>query len=535
MKTPYRLHSFHVVCGLCLLAALFQVKSHAAVRTWDGGGTNSLWTTAANWVGDVVPGPGDDLVFPEVAARLSNDNNFPADTSFNTVTFIGSDFVLTGSRIRLNGGINANQPFGLNSVATEIILGANQTFAVTDDSLYFEAAIDTDGKDLTFSSFGEIQVQGAISGGGGVIKVGAYGVDLSGANTYQGVTLIKEGTLGLLNHTALGNNGSGTVVSNGAHVQLLGNITVAEPLILHGKLSTSSGAGSGLKTWAGPISLMATNSQIEVGTAPLAITGLVSGNGGLTKLGNLTLTLANNNTYTGVTTNLAGLLLINGNQPQSPIVIAGGTLGGTGTVGTITTSGFFTKTLSPGVSAGILSSSNVTLSSLTTFQIELNGETPGSGYDQLNVRGTADLDSAALSLSLGFTPNAGTSFVIINNDGTEPVHGEFSGRSQGSVFSVSGQTFQISYIGGTGNDVVLTRSPATRFTSVARLGNGQVQLVATGGLSGFSYTVEAATNLNPIIQWFKVGSAFANSGGQFLFTDTNAPLFPMRYYRAQSP
>ena len=37
-----------------------------AIGTWDGGGADNLWTTAANWVGDVAPQPGDDLRMPVV-------------------------------------------------------------------------------------------------------------------------------------------------------------------------------------------------------------------------------------------------------------------------------------------------------------------------------------------------------------------------------------------------------------------------------------------------------------------------------------
>ena len=35
-----------------------------ATITWDGGpsGTSTNWNTAANWVGDVLPGPSDDAV-----------------------------------------------------------------------------------------------------------------------------------------------------------------------------------------------------------------------------------------------------------------------------------------------------------------------------------------------------------------------------------------------------------------------------------------------------------------------------------------
>ena len=34
-----------------------------ATFTWDGGGTDDKWSTAANWVGDKAPRDGDSLVF----------------------------------------------------------------------------------------------------------------------------------------------------------------------------------------------------------------------------------------------------------------------------------------------------------------------------------------------------------------------------------------------------------------------------------------------------------------------------------------
>jgi hypothetical protein len=55
------------------------------------------------------------------------------------------------------------------------------------------------------------------------------------------------------------------------------------------------------------------------------------------------------------------------------------------------------------------------------------------------------------------------------------------------------------------------------------------------GVSNLTYTIEAATNLNPIINWANLGAVPANSNGIFSFTDTNAPLFPIRFYRAASP
>ena len=100
--------------------------------------------------------------------------------------------------------------------------------------------------------------------------------------------------------------------------------------------------------------------------------------------------------------------------------------------------------------------------------MQLNGTTAGAGYDQLNVTGTVDLSSlgSGLTGTAGFTPVAGTTFTIINNDGTDPVVGTFAGKPEGSTITLSGLVFSISYVGGTGNDVVLTMT-APRVTNVS--------------------------------------------------------------------
>jgi hypothetical protein len=41
---------------------VLEDRTLLATRIWDGGGPDLNWTTAANWVGDVVPSSADDLV-----------------------------------------------------------------------------------------------------------------------------------------------------------------------------------------------------------------------------------------------------------------------------------------------------------------------------------------------------------------------------------------------------------------------------------------------------------------------------------------
>src|SRR3954454_19402030 len=66
-----------------------------ATATWDGGGTINNWSDRFNWRGDVAPVANDDLVFPAGAARLTNFNNYPSDTVFNSLTISGAGYTIS--------------------------------------------------------------------------------------------------------------------------------------------------------------------------------------------------------------------------------------------------------------------------------------------------------------------------------------------------------------------------------------------------------------------------------------------------------
>jgi hypothetical protein len=69
-------------------------------RTWDGGSiVNNLWTTNENWVGDLAPHSGDNLVFPAGAKQMENVNDYPMVTVFGSITVSGSGYCFH------NGGV----------------------------------------------------------------------------------------------------------------------------------------------------------------------------------------------------------------------------------------------------------------------------------------------------------------------------------------------------------------------------------------------------------------------------------------------
>ena len=101
----------------------------------------------------------------------------------------------------------------------------------------------------------------------------------------------------------------------------------------------------------------------------------------------------------------------------------------------------------------------LSLTSAKDLKIVINNTTLDSGYTQLNVVGLVDLNGASLLLSGTYTPVAGDSFTIVNNDAGDALNGTFNGLPEGAVipnFLGSSLGAKITYTGGDGNDVVLT-------------------------------------------------------------------------------
>jgi len=225
-----------------------------------------------------------------------------------------------------------------------------------------------------------------------------------------------------------------------------------------------------------------------------AFAGVISGAGNLQKSGTGVQTLSGANTYTGTTTVTAGTLVISStgtinstsgvsigagefNYSSSTALTqsvsfsgTGGKLSGSGTINSAVsvTAG---NTISPGSAVssfngpGILSTGALSLAG--TLAVDINGTTVGTNYDQLNVTGTVTLVSGnSITMSLGFSPIQGTNFFLINNDGSDSIVGLLNGYAQNAVFSLAGQSWEISYTGNSGtnsftggNDLVIQAVP----------------------------------------------------------------------------
>ncbi len=222
-----------------------------------------------------------------------------------------------------------------------------------------------------------------------------------------------------------------------------GTVTISGPL----SGNFTIGIDNGL---AGKLVINSSNNQSGTGnstvTSAVQVTTVAAGDSQST----LTVEVASNQEY-----------IIDGVRGATT-VDSGGLLKGVGTVGDLTVNSG--GTVSPGHSPGCLTV-NGDLNEDGIYQAALGGTTACTDYNQLDVTGTVTLedgntppDQGTLQVSLvnGFTPKAGQTFEIINNEGNQPVSDTFANLPEGSTITVNGYVFKISYKGGDGNDVVLT-------------------------------------------------------------------------------
>jgi fibronectin-binding autotransporter adhesin len=250
---------------------------------------------------------------------------------------------------------------------------------------------------------------------------------------------------------------------------------------------------------------------------------------GIHKEGSGRMRLGGNNTYKGNTTINGGTLQVDGSQPQSAVVVnSGAQLQGTGTAGIIYPNGG-SGNVAPGNGPGILTCNNFNPGPGSgTLQVELNGPTPGTGYDQLNVMGSVTLTGLALSAQLNYSSAVNDQFTIINNDSALAIIGTFNGLPQNGNLYIGGQLFQISYTGGTGNDVVLSRLVTPPLPRVTIQNISASSIVFSWPTNDPAFTLQYNTDLRTN-DWNPVLEARVIVGENFVVSNT--PTGPQKLYR----
>jgi predicted outer membrane repeat protein len=248
--------------------------------------------------------------------------------------------------------------------------------------------------------------------------------------------------------------GPATILLKAGTLSDAGTLTVGANAVLDWAAQGATPSGSGVVVANGTVKFDSADS--------FAVANVLTGSGRLTQAGPGTVALTGSGAgFSGTTTVVGGVLLIDSTLGGAVNVQSGGTLGGTGVAtGPVSV----TNALAPG--DGPSRTGRLQVGSLTftgggpgAVNIDLNGPTAGTGYDQIVATGAVNLTNSTLKLTAGYTVPLGTSFVIVSAaslSGTfaDPVTG--LPLSDGQVLSVSGQTFRINY-NFTAGTVTLTR------------------------------------------------------------------------------
>jgi autotransporter-associated beta strand protein len=194
--------------------------------------------------------------------------------------------------------------------------------------------------------------------------------------------------------------------------------------------------------------------------------------GALTKIGNGILTLSSENTYMGGTTIKSGKIVIanqSGPATGSGLVsVMRGKLGGGGIIAGATTIGtgsgtgaFLAPAAGTTVRATLTIQGALTFNADATYTCTFKANPNRAKTDQVIANGVTINSGAMLELvghTRGTLPH-GLVLTLISNTSANPISGTFSNLPDGSIVTINGNNFQVSYSGGDGNDLTLTVVP----------------------------------------------------------------------------
>jgi autotransporter-associated beta strand protein len=420
-----------------------------------------------------------------------------------TNTYTGGTTINGGGTLVLGNATNTLSDTGLiDIVSGTLSLGSNND---TVGNVILEGGSNISGTGGTLTStnydFRSGSVSANLAGTGTTLtKSTSGGLSLTGTNTYTGGTTNNGGDITFNNSSALGTgaiafgpNGLDSMsLMSTAPVSLSNNIIINDLSATVGRTATLgsfSTASSGANAYTGNITLNNTlNLKSSSPTSnPLTFSsGTISGTGGLIMNPSGTISpgaikLASDNTYAGATSIAAGTLLVTGGTFGSSTASGTGTgnvtVTGTGTMlaggSTSGTTGTILGTvnigsgshLSPGPTGdgtgttAILHTGALTLSSGSIYNIDINGTTAGSSYDQLISSSAMTFAGSSLVVMVGGALSLGEKFFILENSSALPNNvGTFT---NGLTVSSGLYTFAIDYAdsgdgGLTLNDISLT-------------------------------------------------------------------------------
>ena len=376
--------------------------------------------------------------------------------------------MITGGMLSVSADANLGDAGGALTLDGGTLAVTGTTFHATTRNITLGSA----GGGFDIADAGNtFTVSKAMSGSGGLTKLGDGTLILSGANSYSGGTTVSGGTL------------------QGDTTSLQGNITVNAALVFN---------------------------QITDGL----FAGTLNGNGSISLSGTGTVLLDGNNTFTGNTVVQAGTLEVgDGNSSTAFLggnvqIDAGGTLRGHGSIGgNVVNEG----TLWPGGSLGTLHiGGNYTQNAGGMLTIDAM---PNGQADELIVGGKASLGGSAIALESSGNWMPITNYTILTADGG--VTGQFASASSSLVFLTPVLSYTANAV-----DLSLQRNDIS-FGSVAQTPNQRAVAGVADSLGFGNPVYSALTTLDAAT----AQHAFDQLSGVIYATTSSALIDDSRYVR----
>ncbi|NBW85940.1 MAG: hypothetical protein EBR23_03675, partial [Planctomycetia bacterium] len=577
--------------GLTNFTQVMSASSGIAGTTGTAAGN---WaTTLAGTTQVLIPGPTTDVFFQAPiagTASVTNPNGMTLGTDMSIKSLTYSNFVdniapaisADGYSLTIGaGGLSMlgafqNQPFNLNA---NVVLGAAQTWTLHTMNGAFNPQtpsnnygnniitgygnINNNGNLLTVNAASGqyVALYGAISGAGGLTKMGSQPLYLAGPNTYSGNTTINYGTVYLNGNGAPGasplGNGTGTVTvnDNNAVLDLNGNTIYTTPALFLAGNSTTGALANNSGTaapWNGNITLQR-NASIG-GNVIVGGSGTFTGNGyeltltggqslgtfarvidtgvrALTKANSGTWTLSAANTLTGPTLVSNGTLKL-GNAAAIPsanpfAVVSVGNIatfdlnGFNQSLGNLTMSSLQNGQVSYVTSSGGASTLTLTgganaFSFVTPFQSSLNPSTASFSHVAVDMNGGATFNVARGSgndLVFGYSAPLQNGTLTKTNSGYMFLQGvnTYTGATNiyGGQLQISGdvgRALQTSgFVISNGASLQLTNTATQNFSRIG----ASAPIAAYGGNLQFNNTTSAG------IAYAQTTGALSLNAGQF--------------------
>jgi fibronectin-binding autotransporter adhesin len=457
---------------------------------WSGS-ASSNWGTASNWVGTsyVPSGAGVAVSFGSPASN----NSVNLGTASRTAGIIN---FANAAPTTIQSTSGAYYLILDNSSSAAAITVSGQHAINAGVQLNSNAAITmTSGSDQL--TFGGSIVNGSSSSG--ITLSGSGTLVLAGSNTYSGNTSVISGTLQLSNSMALQNSTltSGGIVFNSqvaSHGFTLGGISGSASLAL---------ADNG----GNPVALSIGNNGQST-----TYGGILSGLGGLIKVGTGTLTLTSLQTYSGPTLISGGVLQLQSPQQSGTVGIGihfvGSGSSQTGSAGVVPIGNWNNLTAINTSNRALTDSTGAA----TTATITVSGATEnnGSSHSSIQILNGYNYNNAngAMSATISGIPYANYSLYAYTVDSAPGMNDQ--------VMTIGGQNYYYAPDGGTTYNQITNTYPATFQTGnyvVATQLTGSSQTVTAQG-DGSKYGSFASFEIvnNPNVLPFATPVTISNGG-----------------------